>query len=196
MRIIVLTVLLVISPPAFGQYLPYNPYAPVIIVPPPPPPGPREKRAARDAAVQRVGPEARSLVETYGEAAVEALNSVSLPVGRMLAECHNSGDLMKVARPYSVLRAMATPDSRDDVALFVIERIHDLSDAAVCEAFLTDPLAFSLGLKDLSASVERASIPILLLSKLPEGVDGRMLAGGAAVVGIVLLLRWRQCLRA
>ncbi len=101
MRTIVLIAVLAAPLPAFGQfpYQPYSPYVPVVPPPPPPPPGPREKRAAREAAVAKVGPEARGLVEAYGEPAVEALNAVSRPVGKTLAECYSCGALSKTGKP-------------------------------------------------------------------------------------------------
>ena len=178
-------------PPPYGPYGPY--WQPPVMQPLPP--SPREKRAAREATVARVGKMARSLVETYGEPAVKALDSVSLPVAQQLAECHNRGAFPKAARPADILRVLANPDNGDDVALFVIRRIDELSDPAACDAFLAAPLDHALGLRDLaeSARVRRRSLlPAAVASAVPDWIDNRVVVVALILAGIGGLLIWKR----
>jgi hypothetical protein len=193
---LLIVVLLVPGPSAFGQYAKYNPYAPAPFLAP----GPREKRAAREFAIARVGIVARSLVETYGESAVNALFACSVPVGQRLAEFHNAGKLAEFPRPAALLDCIGQPGNGDDVALWAMQPEHarQLTDPAAFEAYLLAPLDHALGLRDLATSAAEvrahriASQAPRGLSALPRWLDGQVIVGGLAVLGIVILFLWRK----
>ena len=120
----------------FAQVNPYtnrfNPYASAVESNP----DPRARRAQREKAVAVVGPKARDFVESRGEEAVAAIFAVSKPVAEKLAEFHASGEMAKLPRPQDLLRIIARPGHGDDVALWAIAHVRELSDVDSFDAYL------------------------------------------------------------
>lgn len=171
------------------------------------PADPRERRAAREAAVARVGEAARGLVETYGEPAVLAIRACPTEIGRRLAEFHTSGRLAKIPRPADLLTCIGQPGMGPEVAVWVMAHDQDLYDLAAFDAFLVSPLVYALNLKPLSqgAAEIRAQRLQALESRqgtaeivLPAAMqnwrlwDWKLIALAGAGVVIALLLRRRR----
>jgi hypothetical protein len=109
----------------------------------------RLRRANREKAVAKVGSESREFVETYGEDAVAAIFACSPQVGMKLVECHASGALAKLPSPCDLLRLIANPRHRDDVALWAVQHASELTDPDSFDAYLARPLEYALSLKPL-----------------------------------------------
>jgi len=163
---------------------------------------PRMRRAWREQAVAKVGPSARNLVETYGDDAVAAIFACSRPVGLKLAEFHNSGEMAMLARPHDLLWVVAQPGCGDDVAVWAMHHHHELGDVDNFNAYVLNPLEYSLGLKPLAAGAAEARARRLNQAVMTGTAWGASLspdqklaiAGGAglAVIGGIILWRRRQ----
>jgi len=185
---------LLITAPAglFGQS---NPYA----RPPAWNPDPRARRALREQAVAYAGIEARSFVETQGDAAAWAVLSCSQPVAQMLVEFHSSGRLDLLPRPCALLMAIARPNHGDDVAVWAMEHAGELTDPDHFEAFCADPLSYALELRQLSVDAaalkeRRAFGPLGAIAGWVSK-DWRSVAfwtGCTAVIGLVVWRRKRR----
>jgi hypothetical protein len=142
MKWVTVLLALCIAQPAWGQKVPTDP---------------RERRALRENAVFRVGDDARALVESdWGDESALALLKVSRVNAAKLVACHASGSLSRTNRPKEILLAVARHG--DDVCEYVTGHADELADMDCCEAFVSDPLTFALGLQKVqSAGQERKS---------------------------------------
>lgn len=200
-RIILFMLLLVQPATLFGQtprrWRSTGPDAPPVT----PAPDPRELRAARERAVEKVGAGGREFVETYGEDAVAAICVCSRTVSLQLVEFHSSGGLGKLPRPRELLRVVGKPNHGDDVASWAIAHAGELADVDRFEAYLRDPLSYALALKKLddgAAEVGRfrryvSDYQAQTAQWASRSSHGwRILGLGGGVTAIVLLLRWRK----
>src|SRR5262249_39371582 len=105
------------------------------------------KRAERDRAVARLGPQSSGFVETYGELAVAATVACSEGVGRKVANHYKAGRPNGVPNIPRLLAAIA--NHGDMVANFAMEHEQELCDEWCAEAFLRDPLTYAAKLKRL-----------------------------------------------
>ncbi len=117
---------------------------------------PRVRRAVREEAVAIIGPNARDFVETQGDEAVAAIFACSKPVAAKLAEFHMCGEMGKLPRPRDLLRVIAQPRHGDDVALWAIHHARELADPDSFDAYLSSPLEYAMGLKQLAAGAAEA----------------------------------------
>ncbi len=142
-----------------------------------------------------VGSNARDFVETQGDEAVAAIFTCSKPVAEKLVEFHISGGLAKLPRPRELLRIIAQPRHGDDVAVWAIDHADELGDADSFYAYLSSPLDYALGLKQLAAGAAelqaRRSHQTEVTATRPPGQGLTMLVGVGLLsfVGIVL---WRH----
>lgn len=156
---------------------------------------PRTRRANREKAVAIVGSNAHDFVETQGDEAVAAIFTCSKPVAEKLVEFHISGGLAKLPRPRELLRIIAQPRHGDDVAVWAIDHADELGDADSFYAYLSSPLDYALGLKQLAAGAAelqaRRSHQTEVTATRPPGQGLTMLVGVGLLsfVGIVL---WRH----
>jgi hypothetical protein len=120
----------------------------------------------------------------YGDEGSIALLMCSQNVATQLAAFHASGNLGRLHRPRDLLRLIARPDCRDGMALWVMSH-PELADPEVCNAFLTSPLEYALGLKQLPAPDQRSP-----MQGMDLGLSRRTLTW-AAVAGLIGLLVWR-----
>ena len=182
---------------ASGQ-APYNPYAPAPLEP-----SARERRAARERAVARIGPVARSFVEKYGDDACASLNGTSKAVGIKLCEFHNAGELGKLAKPSELLKIIASKQGGDDLVLFAIQHSRELAgDIDQLDALLASPGEYALGLKELAEGAAESRARRLTMKAqqdppaLTMNVDQKLFIGGCGIVigiGVILIwMRWRQ----
>jgi hypothetical protein len=191
--IITLLALLTPADTSFGQYGPYSP-------PAWPRPDPRLQRYWRDQAVAYAGgsPQARNLVEAYGEAATAALLFCSPRVARQLVAFCDAGGLDKLHRPKELLTVIGQPSHGDDVCLFILTNADQLAEADACDVFLMSPLEFSLSLKSLSTEVDavrayRQSAQAGRQSGAGQiTLDPRTIAVGGGALALVLLIWWRR----
>lgn len=122
----------------------------------------REYLAVRELAVAALGgtPEARKLVEDFGETGVRAVNACSIEVGKKLAAWHSEpGGMSSLPRPGDFLALLAgRPRDADEIALWVMGNAQRMRDLDNFEAVLHEPLEVILGLKRLeqAASENRA----------------------------------------
>jgi hypothetical protein len=184
------------APPAdlFGQFNPggsrFDPYAPGL--------DPRVRRAWREKAVAAVGPKARNFVETQGDEAVAAILACSRPVAVKLVEFYSSGELGKLPWPRALLGVIAQPRHGDDVALWAINHAGELSDSDSFDAYVSSPLEYALGLKQLAtgaAEVRARRLRPAARTRMPWAslsADERL--GIAVVAGLVIagFLIWRR----
>jgi hypothetical protein len=163
------------------------------------PNGARQKRAARDAVVKKLGEGSRAFVEFFGEDAVTATNACSVQGGKKLAEFHDKGGFIRLPYPNMLLRAIGRTYGGDPVVDFVIEHSDQLLDTERMEAFCTDPLSYSLYVKSLETGMaERRQIQAKQEAKREtqkrEDELKLYLVGGGVVILVVLI--WRQSRRA
>lgn len=130
---------------------------------------PRVRRANREKAVALTGPIARDFVETYGDEAVAAIFAVSKATAVKLAEFHASSELGKLPRPRDLLRIIANPRYRDDVALWAIQHGSELTDTDSFDAYLARPLEYAMGLRQLQTGA--ASVRANRLNPTPPTTD-------------------------
>jgi hypothetical protein len=166
---------------------------------------PRERRAIRDKAVERAGPESRNFVEAYGEDAVAAIYACTSLGIQKLIEFHASGGMGNLPRPRDLLRAVAQYRHGDDVILWAAANQTELVDPERFDAFINEPLEFALGLKTLAEGVEElraarrtpqpSQRPMIELAKPParnptNPRDIAVIVGVTAVVGLAIW--WRR----
>ncbi|MBA4067169.1 MAG: hypothetical protein C0501_26385 [Isosphaera sp.] len=160
--------------------------------------GPRERRAAREWAVARLGggPEARRLVEDHGEAAVRAVAACSPEVGRKLAAWHADPDgLGRLPRPADLLRAVGDgPRGGADLACWAIANGPALRDPDAFEALLRDPLELVMGLKPLAQAAAEHRAARLARAEGGRWLDDpfhvRVATASLAAAALVLLAAW------
>jgi len=116
---------------------------------------PRARRAEREACIARTGDVARPLVESYGDAAVTALNACSPDVGKKLAASHKEGTLDKLPSP-SISSRPSQERTRDEVAIWALHNAEALGDPDAFQAFLLEPLEYVMELKTLSTGAAEA----------------------------------------
>jgi len=157
----------------------------------------RLRRAYREKAVAKIGPDSRSFVETYGDSAVSLIETCSRPVSAKLVGFHNSGALAKLPRPHDLLTVIADPRHGDDVALWAIEHAGELADMDSFDAYLATPLDYAMNLKSLQAgaaeiraarfgpSAGTAAQPDTWKSLLNEDR-----VGFACFVGLIVIVLW------
>ena len=162
---------------------------------------PRVLRANRERAVATVGPIARELVETHGEEAVAAIFACTKPVAVKLAEFNASGEMRKLPRPRDLLRVIAQPRHGDDVALWAINHVRELTDTDCFDAYLLSPLEYALGLKQLAAGAAEARTRRLSLAAVPAmpaapppllSEEKLVIAGVVGFLVIAGLLLWQR----
>ncbi len=178
----------------FAQVQPYrNPFYPYASSA-----DPRYRRHLREEAVDMVGPEAREFVESEGDEAAAAIRACSKPVGMMLAAFYSSGEMSKLPRPRALLSVIAQPDNGSTVAFFAIRHAGELNDSDKFDAFLLEPLEYSLGLKQLAtgaAEVQaRRRNPATIIRTFWAGLSDHEKMGTAAVAGLVIVgfVVWRR----
>lgn len=156
----------------------------------------RARRAERERAVAKVGPEARDLVETHGDEAVAAIFTCSKAVGVKLAAFHSSGELGKLPRPRDLLRVIAKPGNGDDVALWAIHHVRELADLDFFDAYLHNPLDYALGLKELAAgAAESRARRLQVTTQTPSTVsrdEKILIAVGLGIFAILAFFAWRR----
>jgi len=184
------------APPAelFGQFIPngsFDLYAPNL--------DPRVRRAWREKAVAKVGPNARDFVEKQGDDAVAAIFACSRPVAVQLVEFYSSGELGKLPLPRGLLAVIADPRHGDDVALWAIYHARELSDTDSFDAYLRSPLDYALGLKKLATGVAEARARRLNQAattaatwEVPLSDDEKLGIVGVAGLVIAGFLLWRR----
>ena len=159
---------------------------------------PRVRRANRETAVAKVGPESRDFVETYGEEAVAAISACSKAVALKLVELHNSGDMSKLPRPRDLLRVIGQPRHGNDVAIWAVYHAGELIDLDAFNAYLSSPLEYALALKQLQTGAAEARARRLNQAAMTTtpGAESMSVKGklGIALVVIVIvgLLLWRR----
>jgi LPXTG-motif cell wall-anchored protein len=167
----------------------FDPYAPGI--------DPRVRRAWREKAVAAF-PNAREFVETHGEEAASAILACSRPVAVKLVEFYSSGEMGKLPQPRALLAVIARPRHGDDVALFAIHHVGELSDSDSFTAYLSRPLEYALGLKPLAAGAAEARArrltPAAIKTPPSAGLSAneKLAIVGAAGLAIAGFLIWRR----
>jgi hypothetical protein len=188
---IVLWVLLAAPADLFAQVNPYgsrfDPYAPDL--------DPRVRRAWREKAVAAV-PSARDFVETLGDEAVAAIFACSRPVAVKLVEFYSSGKMSKLPWPRSLLAVIAKPRHGDEVALWAIYHAGELSDPDSFTAYLSSPLEYALGLKQLATGAAEVRTRRLNQRAPPTTPSLSGDAKLAIVIGVAVVLAgfllWRR----
>ena len=168
----------------------------------------RGRRARREQAFFRAGgtPEARAAVEKYGEDFVAAVSVCSPDVAAKLADFAVSPvGLARLPRPGEFLRMLGLAQHGDDVAVWAIQHVEELSDVDQFGAFMLAPLDYALGLQSLSAGAaqyraNRLATPPppaapLTLSDLRLPSDWRPIAVCGAAVVLAAWYLWRRRLR-
>jgi hypothetical protein len=166
-------------------------------------PDPRVRRAQREAAVVKAGPNAPAFVEAQGDESVAAIYACSNAVAVKLAEFHSSGEMAKLARPRDLLCIIAQPRHGDDVAVWAMQHARELQDTDSFDAFLVSPLEYALGLKQLTTGAAEAKTRRLnrnALAKRPTltslSADQKQvifgIAGFLLLVGLAMWLRKRS----
>jgi len=154
---------------------------------------PRAQREFRERAVAFAGPESRAFVESCDEAACAIYFCTQIGAWR-LVEFHNSGELVRLPRARDALRAIAQPGGGDDVVFFIVAHTEELKDTDCFDAFVSDPLTYSYGLKRLDAGAEemhtRRQQSPLGLPLCIDG-DGRGVSRAVGALGLFGLVVWR-----
>jgi hypothetical protein len=154
---------------------------------------PHLRRELRERAVLMVGEDARQFVETH-ELAARAILACDVFVASCLTTCFNKSDLAKLPNLDGLLVAIAFSGDGNAVALFALEHLSDLADVDHFNAFMSSPVEYSLGLKDLEAGAAPAKADRLDREKwsTPLG-DGRtVLIVASVVVAGVMIIRRKQ----
>jgi hypothetical protein len=168
------------------------------------PTDPRVKRAWREQAVANVGPIARGLVETHGDAAVAAIFACSKATAVKLAQFHASGELNKLPRPAALLNAISAVAPGDAVANFAMQHADALADVTRFNVFLAEPLTYAMSLKSLDAGVDEYRRRLEWrenaqrkheMTRREELVTAAILAG-AWLLAAILILRYRDRIQA
>lgn len=161
---------------------------------------PWARRLIRERAVLHAGPGARAFVESeaYGDEAALSLLMCSRMVSMQLASFHGHGGFELLHRPKELLHAIAQPSGRDAVAMWVMQHAGELTDPEYADVFLTSPLEFALGLRQLHAAVMERHPAREEWSLLPYGRTVGQTAGIkplvllAGLIAIIGLLIWRK----
>jgi hypothetical protein len=158
-------------------------------------PDPRVRRAQREQAVAIVGPSGRDFVETQGDEAVAAVFACSRAVAMKLVQFHASGELGKLPRPGDLLRVIAQPRHRDDVALWAIRHTVELADTDSFDAYLASPLEYALGLKQIAAGAADARARRLNQATMPVPLsldEKQAIIAGVGFLLLIGLFLWRR----
>jgi hypothetical protein len=144
---------------------------------------PLDRRMKREKAVEYVGAEARSFVESpLGDEAAAALLALSKSVAVKLVAFYNSGGLGQLPRAGDLLRVISQQRG-NDIALWAIDHAAELSDRENMDAYLASPCEYTLKLKFLVAPT-----PETRAAKDRQG----LLLCGAWMVGVALIVWWRR----
>jgi hypothetical protein len=179
--------LLTLAQPLVAQFDPYSGSPPINN-------DPRARRAMRERAVAYAGEASRDFIESLGDPAVAAIFACSQDGARKLVEFYNSGKLAKLPRPTDLLRVVAMPGHGNDVVVFAMQHEAELTDVDHFDAYLLSPLEYAYGLRKLSEGAAEARARRLSGQAAPwqYTLDGRSVAIGVGILGLLLLLWWRS----
>lgn len=155
---------------------------------------PYQRRAIREQAVAWAGPQARAFVETGDEPAL-ALLAVSPSGAQKLVQFHDSGALGKLPQPPALLQCIAMYG--EDVLLFAIQHAKELEEPEAFSAFISTPLEYALGLKQLeqgAAEIKAAKLAYYAAAQNRQWNSKHiaLLAGIAVIAGLVVWRRRRK----